>query len=229
MIIKELNDRHTLFIEPDLFTDGVTSIDLNLHLIMGEHRNYLIDTGLGSDHAKEINDYLVSKNNKELIIINSHCHWDHILGNDYFNETYIIGHTNIIDHINGGFEEVVSKFSDYFKGEVAKKLPNLLVSESLHFKDDDIYIFYTPGHSNDGLSTYDGVSNILNVGDNIGDTVDEPIPGLEDITLDEYKEVVLKYKNLAPEFIVSGHNKVQPLSFLDKVLNQIEIEQSKES
>lgn len=221
MIIKELNDRHTLFIIEDLFYAGTETIDLNIHLIMAQHYNYLIDTGLGSDSARFIKAYIRSKNDRDLIIINSHYHWDHIWGNAYFDEKWIIGHTNIIKNIEQTYEHDIVNYSNFIKGEVSLKFPNLLVSDELHLKDDNLYIFYTPGHSNDGLSVFDIETGILNVGDNIGDTIIDPIPDLDRFTHDEYRDVIQRYQLMNASLIISGHNKPQTTEFLELILKTL--------
>lgn len=54
-----------------------------MHLICGEERALLVDTGFGIGNLKEIIDYLVA--DKPVIVFNTHHHIDHISGNYAFD------------------------------------------------------------------------------------------------------------------------------------------------
>jgi glyoxylase-like metal-dependent hydrolase (beta-lactamase superfamily II) len=84
-------------------------------------------------------------------------------------------------------------------------LPNLVFDDTLYFPDDKIRLFYTPGHTKDSISVLDEVEKIINVGDNIGDTVEEIVPCIE-TTKEVYENTLLRYMALDIESCVSGHN-----------------------
>ena len=194
---------------------------LNIHLILGEHRNYLIDTGLGSADMDEVKAYL-NDCQKPLIVINTHFHWDHIWGNHCFDHELIISHRKCREIIEDTWDEELQKNKHFIKGEVKLKLPNLVFDDELYFPDDKIKLFYTPGHSIDGISVFDEIDGVLNVGDNIGDTLEEIVPNLyADIVL--YRESLQLYKKLDVNFCVSGHNATLGKDVFEKIeaeLNQ---------
>ena len=64
-----------------------TNDPLNIYLILGTDTALLLDTGCGLSPLKPIVDELIGKRN--LIVVNSHYHWDHPLGNVEFGEVYI--------------------------------------------------------------------------------------------------------------------------------------------
>ncbi|MHA1933366.1 MAG: MBL fold metallo-hydrolase, partial [Promethearchaeota archaeon] len=64
----------------------ITTYD-NLFLILGSHSALLIDTGCGLFPLKPILNDIIK--DKKLIVINTHSHWDHILGNAEFDEIII--------------------------------------------------------------------------------------------------------------------------------------------
>ncbi|MBD3197982.1 MAG: MBL fold metallo-hydrolase, partial [Candidatus Lokiarchaeota archaeon] len=60
---------------------------LNLYLILGKKSALLLDTGCDQHPLKPIVNKIIE--NRELIVLNSHAHWDHVLGNHQFEKIYI--------------------------------------------------------------------------------------------------------------------------------------------
>lgn len=215
MKITELGTRNVVF------TFELDDWDLNLHLIKGDLYNYIIDTGLGSNSVKPILEY-VNDDHKPIVVINSHFHWDHIWGNHCFKDSVIISSKKCRDIIIDRWDEMMGRCGNYVDGEVEKKLPTLVFEDELYFPDDDILLFYTPGHTIDGISVYDRKDKVLNAGDNIGDTMEELRPSQE--TSDEvFLETINKYKTLDVASCVSGHNQIlgsEVFSEIERLIKQ---------
>ncbi|MCL2353680.1 MAG: MBL fold metallo-hydrolase [Defluviitaleaceae bacterium] len=186
---------------------------LNIHLILGEHRNYLIDTGCGSGDMEYVKEYL-KENNKPLVVINTHFHWDHIWGNFCFDDAIIIANKRAIEYIKDTWDSALEKHKSFIKGEAKLKMPNLTFDDEIYFEDDKIKLFYTPGHTADGISVFDEVDGVLNAGDNIGDTMDEVLPVIYD-TAESLKKSLQAYKALDVAHCVSGHNVVVGKEFFE--------------
>jgi glyoxylase-like metal-dependent hydrolase (beta-lactamase superfamily II) len=60
---------------------------LNMYLILGFHTALLLDTGCGLYPLKPIIEELIEE--KKLLVLNTHAHWDHVLGNEEFGEIYV--------------------------------------------------------------------------------------------------------------------------------------------
>ncbi|QHQ60001.1 MBL fold metallo-hydrolase [Anaerocolumna sedimenticola] len=193
--------------------------DLNLHLILGDKYNYIIDTGLGSLSILPVINY-IKEDKKPTIVINTHFHWDHIWGNHMMGDSIIISHYLCRERMDQNWEDMLQKRFQYLHGETNKYLPNLTFENELYFPEDGIRILYTPGHTKDSISVLDEVDNVINAGDNIGDTMEELIPGLE-CEKSVYMETLKKYKNLDFEFCVSGHNTILKKEIFDKILEMI--------
>lgn len=201
-----------------LFTfDNSKEWDLNLYLIMGDKYNYIIDTGLGSLSISPILTYL-KDNNKPVIVIITHYHWDHIWGNHSLKDSIIISHSLCRKMIEEKWDEMLSKNKSFCHGEVEKVLPNLIFENELFFPEDEIRIVYTPGHTIDSISIIDEKEKVINVGDNIGDSVDEIVPSL-DCEMDLYKETLLKYRNMDIDTCISGHNVVLGKDIFDRIVD----------
>lgn len=144
---------------------------VNMGLILGEKHNFIVDTGMGESNVKGILEY-IGDDSKPIIVINTHADWDHIFGNSAVKDRLIVAHVlcrNIID-ANWGAEpkegEYIRKNRDFIDSEVHKCLPNLVFEGSLHFPDDGITVFHSPGHTEDSISVYDATQKVLYIGDN---------------------------------------------------------------
>ena len=197
-----------------VFTYKTPEWDLNLHLIMGRNRDYIIDTGLGSESVAPIKEYLSGR--KPVVVINTHYHWDHVWGNHCFPGAIIIAHRLCGRLIEESWAEKLNKYKAYVRGEVIKRLPNLAFDGGLYFPDDGIRVFYTPGHTIDCVSVFDELGGVLNAGDNIGDTPDEIVPDI-DTDRDTYLRTIKMYKELNAAVCISGHNKVLGKETFDKI------------
>ncbi len=126
---------------------------LNMYLLLGTHTALLLDTGCGLYPLKPVVDELIGERN--LLVFNTHAHWDHILGNEEFGEVYI--HTNEVKLISRPYDMSYLKDSPC---EIVKKYEekNFLIPPARNInilKDGDVFdlgeinvkIIHTPGHS----------------------------------------------------------------------------------
>ena len=212
MKIEKIKNRNVVF------KYNVGEWDLNIHLIIGNKYNYIIDTGLGSFSVAPIKEYL-KNNSNPIILINTHYHWDHIWGNHSFSDCTIISHKLCRDIIVAKWDEMINKKKQYIKGDVQMCLPNLVFEDMLYFPDDKIKIIYTPGHTLDSISVLDEEDKVINVGDNIGDTIDEIVPSIES-EKDVYIKTLLRYKDIDFDTCVSGHNSILGKEVFDMILTE---------
>ncbi|MCL2854813.1 MAG: MBL fold metallo-hydrolase [Defluviitaleaceae bacterium] len=212
-----ITGRHVMFSQPIVRW----GFDLNMGLILGKHRNYLIDTGFGSNSVAPVLEYLAG-DDKPIIAINTHACWDHVWGNHVFEKGLIIGHKIAQEMLAKHWGDVVAKNAEYVDGDVRKCPPNLTFEGEMHFADDGISIFHTPGHSPCSISIIDTVDKVLYAGDNIGDTMDKIIPEIYG-DMNDFRATVDFWKKLDFEIAISGHNKPQTKA----VIKNIEAELAK--
>ena len=137
-----------------LIHPAYTNDPLNMYLLLGEDSALLFDTGCGLSPLKPIIDNLIA--DRELIVLNSHTHWDHILGNEEFGEVYV--HEEEAHIISRPYD--VSYFRDSPNKEGVQKYANqnfLIPPANIinTFKDQDefdlgglnVKIIHCPGHS----------------------------------------------------------------------------------
>ncbi len=202
-----------------MFTEILPEWNLNLYLIIGEKHNYIIDTGLGSLSVSPIIEY-IKGDNKPIVVINSHYHWDHIWGNSSFANCTIISHKLCREIIETKWDYMIQRNKAYCSGEVSLCLPILVFDNELYFPEDKIRLIYTPGHTIDCISVLDEQEKVLFVGDNIGDDLENIIPDI-DCSKDVYIDTLKKYEQLDFDTCISGHNIVLTKKVISDILSKI--------
>ena len=213
MQIRTINSRGTLF------TFQTTDWDLNIYLIKGRRYNYIIDTGLGNDCMTAVMNYL-EPDDKKTIVINTHYHWDHIWGNTTLKDSVLISHKLSYDMITANWDGMLEKNRRYGFGEVTLRLPDLVFEKEMFFPEDRIRLFHSPGHSSDSISILDEEDQVLIIGDNIGDNMEEIFPNLE-CDKEIYYDTLKSYLTLDYNTCISGHNTILTRENLETIINRM--------
>ena len=194
--------------------------DLNMGLILGKKHNFVVDTGVGFGSVAPILEYL-KNDTKPIIVVNTHADWDHVWGNHAFESGLIVAHRICFDMLEKHWDAEVVRNAGKNDGEVRKCLPNLVFDSELYFPEDNVKIFYTPGHTPCSISVYDAVDKVMYVGDNFGDTADEVLPVINtDTTI--MMATIQAYKAHDVAIFVCGHNKPQRTEFLQKMERELD-------
>ena len=72
----------------------------------------------------------------------------------------------------------------------------------------------------DFISIIDEEEKVINVGDNVGDTVDEIVPFI-DCEKGLYIDTLLRYKEMDFDTCISGHNVVLGKDVIEEILNKL--------
>ena len=118
------------------------------------------------EERREIKEYIADNKLKPIKIINTHCHFDHIMGVEFIRNEYKIplcAHADDAFWINKaseqgqmfGFDMKPVAPIDYFLNE----------KETLTFGDSLLEIIHIPGHSPGHIVFYNNENNILIAGD----------------------------------------------------------------
>jgi glyoxylase-like metal-dependent hydrolase (beta-lactamase superfamily II) len=203
--IIKITERNILFSQPFHFMGA--SFVFNIALILGERNNFIIDTGFGSESVAPVLEY-ISKNasNKPTIAVNTHSHWDHVWGNCALQNHTIIAHKLCREFASRDWESEHKKWKSYIQGNAEKCLPNTTFEGSLHFPDDGVEIFHSPGHSADCISIFHAPHKVLHAGDNIGSENSGFIPHIE-TDRQTFAQLIQAYKNIPFETCISTHSK----------------------
>jgi hydroxyacylglutathione hydrolase len=168
----------------------------------------IIDPGcFKSYEQQELSSFIIEKELTPVLLVNTHCHIDHVLGNAFVSKKYQLPlhlHQNELQT----YEET-ARWGQFF-GLVIENIPTpqVFISETdkLLFGNTTLDILFTPGHSIASLSFYHAPSSQLIA----GDVLFYQSIGRTDLPGGDYNVLINSIKNklftLPEETIVySGH------------------------
>ena len=109
----------------------------------------IIDPGMyTSEEQNAFLKYMADNNLKPVLLLNTHCHIDHVLGNKFIYDTY-----GLFPQFHKGEEMVLNSIVSYapqmgIRYEVSP-LPQIYLSESgkVKFGETELELIFSPGHS----------------------------------------------------------------------------------
>lgn len=146
--------------------------DAFAHLIPGENAAILLDTGFGIGDLKSMVESLTSL---PIIVVNTHNHGDHTMGNPQFSKVYIheLDAPGLYRMMEMPTREVPPEDQREYK-YVQKDLVQPRPYEVVSFQDGYVFdlgggyefeVFHLPGHSPGGIALLDKKRRILFSGD----------------------------------------------------------------
>ena len=127
----------------------------------------LVDPGCYSDKERDqLRDFIEAKQLTPIMLVNTHCHLDHVFGNKFVHETY-----GLELHIHEGEKQVLEMAPT---SGLMWNLPFDNYTGSIHFLDqtshltlgdETIQVLFTPGHSPASISFYASKSSFVIAGD----------------------------------------------------------------
>ncbi|MHA1347686.1 MAG: MBL fold metallo-hydrolase [Candidatus Heimdallarchaeaceae archaeon] len=177
-----------------------------IYVINGENRIFICDTFLGPDPMNKVLEFLEKEGvkDKEIVIFNTHYDYDHIWGNQLFEDSIILAHELCVKELEQTGKDDLKQFKAHKKGDVKLVVPNTSFKEKLVFSDDGVEFYHTPGHTADSSSCYDSVDKVLIVGDNL----ESPFPFIRILNIQEYVNSLREYLTRDVKTIVSGHDEL---------------------
>ena len=167
--VYDLGNQIYAIYEPYQFQEVIS------YVIMGEEKAILWDTGNGIGNMKQLVKELWDK---ELIVINSHSHFDHIGSNYQFDKVYVFNHPTMIDIMEHGIGQDVLN-QNYGPETYSYQSPIAYQPMSYRrcvyetFNEDVEFdlgrrrfkVIYTPGHSADSIMLVNDEEKLLFTGD----------------------------------------------------------------
>jgi glyoxylase-like metal-dependent hydrolase (beta-lactamase superfamily II) len=115
---------------------------------------------------KMLTDFIRKENLKPTLLLNTHCHLDHVFGNNYVSETY-----GLTAHIHPNEQIVLDRLpeaaakwgvpTDAYKGSIQY----IQEGEMIQFGSDRFKVLLTPGHSPGSVCFYHAEQNFMIGGD----------------------------------------------------------------
>ena len=157
-IIKHKEDLYVIREKLAEIDPRFNSFYTNLFLLIGSDISLLIDTGAGLFPLRPIINGLIG--NKNLKVINTHCHWDHIGGNHEFDEIYIhqieamtISRPINITNLSSSSKEIVKRYEKFnFSLPPNSSIKPLKDGDKIDLGDLNLKVIHTPGHSPGSIS-----------------------------------------------------------------------------
>lgn len=171
-------------------------------------KGVIIDPGAYDDFEKsEIIEYIKKNDITIELILNTHGHIDHILGNDwaygYFNKP-IIMHKDDLPLIEQSITQAELFGLSFPQPPIPHKFIN--ENETINFSNTELKIIHTPGHSPGSICFVDINEKLIFA----GDTVFSGSIGRTDLWMGDYDLLISSIKNkiltLPDDFIIyPGH------------------------
>ncbi len=145
------------------------------YLILGDQKALLWDSGTGIADIKQLVSELTDK---DVMVLNSHCHFDHIGGNHLFDDVVVFDHPQMIKIMEQGVEQTVldeqlgpSTYSDHSPVAYHKVVHRRCSYRTC--QAGDVFdlgrrrwkVIHTPGHSSDSIMLVNEEEKILMTGD----------------------------------------------------------------
>ena len=150
------------------------------YLICGAEKSVLFDTGMG---ISDISAVVKKLTDTEIMVVNSHVHFDHI-GDDWrFPEIYVFADEHAVEVLKRGhshdrllFDSDPDKFlsgappgfkpEEYLIKPVdIEKIRQLAAGDVIDLGNRQLEVLHTPGHTNDSLVLFDRENRALFSGD----------------------------------------------------------------
>lgn len=192
-------------------------IQENTYLLYDETGECIIvDAGCYFDDEKEELDHFIAENSlKPVVLLNTHCHFDHILGINYCRPRYKAEF--VIPKGEASLVEVAVAHSDMFGVPAEPVDPadrEIGEGDKVCFGNSELEVIAAEGHSPGGLTFYCSEQGFLLV----GDVLFYGSIGRTDLPEGSYSQLVSNIRNkllvLPPETVVySGHGPETTIGF----------------
>ncbi|MGI9203715.1 MAG: MBL fold metallo-hydrolase [Woeseiaceae bacterium] len=210
--VYRLEDEIYAIYEPGQFEEVIS------FLIIGTDFALMFDTGLGIGNIRNVVDQLTDM---DIVVLNSHTHYDHIGGNHLFDTIYGTENEYTKNRALGSPPDSVAGFLQ--DGWVWKALPtdfDATTYQSHAFEIDRfvgdgelidlggriLKILFTPGHAPDSISLLDSENRLLFTGDTF--YLAPLYTHLEGSSFDDYADSAALLAGLADEIdaAITSHN-----------------------
>ncbi len=198
--------------EPGQFEEVIS------YLIVGSDKALLFDTGIGIGDMRRLISELTDK---DVVVLNSHTHYDHVGGNHAFESVYGTDLDYTREHERGRPHEEVAEFvgegwiwkhtpegfsTDGYVSRPFKITERVADGQVISLGDIELEVLLTPGHAPDSLCLLDRKRRLLFTGDTFYPaTLYAHLPGS---TFRDYQQTAARLAGLAGavDVVLPAHN-----------------------
>lgn len=208
MNLKKVSECIYLIRFPDLFNTNCAIMETDRYI-------FVIDTFTGPEAMRDLLNFINERGRKkQLYVINTHSHFDHIWGNCAFPNATVVAHMlcsfKMKQEAKETLEQIRKSNPEWIKGNVRIVYPDIVFTDRLCFYDNDyiIELQHLPGHSSDSIAVFLYPHGVCFA----GDIVEDPFPLLQEIEQDSHIDVYLKslkkLKERGLSKIIPGHGSI---------------------
>lgn len=137
------------------------------YLFIGNKKALLFDSGLGIGNIRNV---ISSLTKNEVILVNSHCHFDHIGGNTLFSNIFLLDNKFSKEKSKNGYTK--KDLEKYNAADLAPIKPFSYMSlihngDEIDIEPFSFKVIHTPGHTPDSICLFEKSGKILLTGDTL--------------------------------------------------------------
>ena len=189
----------------------------NTYLFFDETKKcVIIDPGCyDKEEQKELSDFIATKNLTPVLLLNTHCHVDHVLGNAFVAEKYkLTVHTSKIEEAQLRSVKLYAPMYGFTNYHEVETVAHIEAGEKIRFGTSELEILSVSGHSPGHLAFWSKTQGFCIAGDVLfrGSIGRYDLPGGDYKTLESStKEVMYALSN--ETVIYAGHGPKTDIGF----------------
>ncbi len=182
-------------------------------VVLTPKRIYVFDTSVSPQAMKAVRQLIGSVGGgRQVIVVDSHHHWDHVYGNAAFAGHDIVAQRACPRLLHA--QKTTAIESVPLEPPEGVTPPTITFGDRLTFTDDgtSVHLIHTPGHSEDSIVLYVDEDRILLA----GDTVEWPLPSFAQRGCrDVYIRTLRQLKQLTLDVVVPAHGPTMGKPIID--------------
>ena len=186
----------------------------NSGIFLDDGQVCLIDPGVFPQEIKAIRSFVDEQKGELFSIVLTHCHWDHILGPEFFPGVKIISQAAYTDNFNDRRKtRIAHQVAEWEEQENIKRekdfvipVPDQIFDKNLSLKVGNLSLdlIHAPGHTAEQMVIYQVESRVLWAADMLSDI---DIPYVSD-NLAAYERTLEMISTLDIEGLIPGHGHI---------------------
>ena len=206
-------------------------LNLNCGLVIGQRRALVIDTRSYHQHGEELLAAVRELTGLELVVVNTHAHYDHCFGNSAFRDSQIYAHTLMLEDLIRTGEsqrgQIVAHMRDTDRPEIARDIETTEIVLPFYVVDSDTEIdlggrrvellYAGRGHTDHDLAVAVPDAEVVFAGDLVEEGAD---PHMEDSFPLEWaatlRALMSKPSAALADIWVPGHGAVVDLAYVEQ-------------
>lgn len=211
-------------------------LNLNCGLVVGEQRALVIDTRSFHAQGRELLESVRAITDREIVVVNTHAHYDHCFGNAAFRDSQIYAHSGAADDLRRTGEHQRRQVVEHLRGtdrdHLARDVEDTEIVLPFYLVEDDTVLdlgdrtaallYAGRGHTNHDLAVAVPDAGVVFAGDLVEEGAD---PAMEDAYPMEWAPTLdaLMDKPAAElsDTWVPGHGKVVDRAFVEAQSEQL--------